>query len=421
MVTFGAGSIQPATAARTAAGTRTSVVCHGCDYAVPALEPRPFQCPNRGDDVDHVLVRSIEGADAAPFHDNEANSLVRFRRFTHAWQTAMAIGMEDEEFVSIARRIPLVETPLYELEGVLIKDETGNLSGSHKARHLAGLIMWLEVAQRIDPSLASARLATASCGNAAMAAATIAHAVGRRLDVFVPEHAVTDELERLGANVRRCRRRDGERGDPAYLRFREAVDDGALPFTCQGPDNGLTIEGGQTLAWELAAQLSEPIDRLFVQVGGGALASAVSAGLSEAHSLGVLAKLPRIHAVQARSVAPLARAWTRVQRYDLAAAIRRRSQVMWPWETRPHSVATGIIDDETYDWVAVIRGMQQTGGWPVVVSEDELRQATRLAGGSVSATGAAGLAGLLTMRKRREIGPDERCCVLFTGVARESH
>ena len=28
-----------------------------------------------------------------------------------------------------------------------------------------------------------------------------------------------------------------------------AIDDGAVPFTCQGPDNGLTIEGGETIGY----------------------------------------------------------------------------------------------------------------------------------------------------------------------------
>ena len=34
-----------------------------------------------------------------------------------------------------------------------------------------------------------------------------------------------------------------------------------------------------------------------------------------------------------------------------------RSQFMWPWEEPPHSVASGILDDETYDWLAILRGV----------------------------------------------------------------
>ncbi|MGZ8832863.1 MAG: hypothetical protein ACXW19_06680 [Thermoanaerobaculia bacterium] len=54
-----------------------------------------------------------------------------------------------------------------------------------------------------------------------------------------------------------------------------------------------------------------------------------------------------------------------------------RSEFMWPWETPPASVATGILDDETYDWATVTRGMINSDGFPIVVSEDQLIEANR--------------------------------------------
>lgn len=390
------------------------IACAGCGWTVPPLDPRPFRCPRAGtDDVDHVLVRRLEGASAAPFDDREPNPFIRFRTFTHAWQTAMARGMSDADFISLIR-IGFAETPLERRDGFWIKNETGNVAGSHKGRHLMGLMLWLLVAERIDPSLSVGRLAIASCGNAALAAATVARAYGRQLDVYVPDDAspsVIAALGALGANVTRCAREAGVAGDPAYLRFRDAVARGALPFTCQGTENGLAIEGGQTLGWELAAQLAArgaTLDHLFIQVGGGALASATIAALEEAHALGVLPRLPRIHAVQTMA-SPLRRAWERVRTCGLEHAISHRSHVMWPWETPPRSIATGILDDETYDWAAVLRGVIATGGSVVTVSEDELREANRVAGAGVSATGSAGLAGALQVRPEGEVG------VLFTG------
>ena len=95
---------------------------------------------------------------------------------------------------------------------------------------------------------------------------------------------------------------------------------------------------------------------------------------------------------------------------------------MWPWEEEPRSVAHGILDDETYDWLAVVEGMLHSGGSPVVVSEDLLVHANELAtsatGIDVDPTGSAGLAGLLALRDRGEIGDHERVAVLFTGVRR---
>jgi threonine synthase len=95
---------------------------------------------------------------------------------------------------------------------------------------------------------------------------------------------------------------------------------------------------------------------------------------------------------------------------------------MQPWEHEPHSVATGILDDETYDWRAVVEGMLTTGGSPLVVGEDLLVEANRFAvsqtGIRVDPTGSAGLAGLLQLRRSGAIGDRERVAVLFTGVQR---
>jgi threonine synthase len=106
----------------------------------------------------------------------------------------------------------------------------------------------------------------------------------------------------------------------------------------------------------------------------------------------------------------------------MAQAAAHRSAFMQPWEEEPKSVASGILDDETYDWRAVVEGMLLTGGRPLVVTEDSLIKANRLAesatGISVDATGTAALAGLLEMRRSGAIGAGDHVAVLFTGVRR---
>jgi hypothetical protein len=95
---------------------------------------------------------------------------------------------------------------------------------------------------------------------------------------------------------------------------------------------------------------------------------------------------------------------------------------MWAWEEEPTSVAEGILDDETYDWAAIVGGMLATDGTPVLVSEERLHEANDLAraatGVAVSHTGSSGLAGLLELAERGDLGPDEHVAVLFTGVER---
>jgi threonine synthase len=450
--------------------------CHGCGAEVRG-EPYPFRCPRAaaGGDADHVLMP--EGlAAGGPFADPACGQpFARYRGGLYSYALALARGMSDADFVALVAELdaavaavdghgfrvtPFAPSPaLAERLGlatgeVWVKDETGNVSGSHKARHLFGVLLALEVAERtgLTTRAESDRrgLAIASCGNAALAAAVIARATQRRLRVFIPPDAdanVVARLNELGVSIAVCPREPGRPGDPCVHGFHEAIAAGALPFCCQGNENGLTIEGGMTLAWEMTETLAArgvTLDRVFVQVGGGALASAVGQGLERGR-----VAMPRLHAVQTEGAWPLRRAYERVRaralretgpQADAAAADRmrepqfavgreaalahacaHRSRYMWPWEQEPRSVAHGILDDETYDWFELTRVMVESGGWPVTVAEPRLIEARDLAhaaGVRADATGAAGLAGLIELRASGALAPTERVAVLLTGVER---
>ena len=175
----------------------------------------------------------------------------------------------------------------------------------------------------------------------------------------------------------------------------------------QGPDNGLAVEGARTLAFEMAETLAAEgaeIDTLFVQVGGGALASALAQGFAMASAAGLAPRPPRLIAVQTAGCAPLARAWGRLDGVPLDRAVRNRSRFMQPWENVPTSLAHGILDDETYDWFEVVEAMRETDGEVLVADEASVERAFELARDHTdiraSATGSAGLAGALAWRAR---------------------
>jgi len=303
--------------------------------------------------------------------------------------------------------------------GVWVKDETGGVAGSQKARHLFSILLHLVAAERLGHLVDRPPLAIASCGNAALAAATLAAAANWPIDVYVPtwmSDGFGSELDRLGARVHRCeRRRSDPAGDPAMFRFREAVAGGSIPFTVQGPENALALDGGRTLGWEIGDQTaaqSVHLDRIFVQVGGGAFATCLGAALP----------LVRLLAVQAEGCAPLRRAWDRAGG-DIEAGSNdvadHWGELMTPWKD-PHSVADGILDDETYDWLGVIEAIGGTwGDPPIVAAEADIIAAHQLArsgGFDVSPTGSAGLAGLLATIDA--IQPTERVAVVMSGVTR---
>ena len=203
-----------------------------------------------------------------------AEPFAGYRSLLHSYHRATAGGVTDAGFLALVERLDravaavdghgFVATPFMRSEhlserlgfqdgaGVWVKDETHNVAGSHKGRHLMGVLLHLEVAERTGLASPEDRpdLAIASCGNAALAAAVVAAAGGWRLRVFVPVDAnagIVARLNDLGADVVVCPRRPGEAGDPTYARLREEIEAGALPFTCQGNENGLAIEGGETL------------------------------------------------------------------------------------------------------------------------------------------------------------------------------
>ena len=95
------------------------------------------------------------------------------------------------------------------------------------------------------------------------------------LGVHDPETGVADprvvtRLRQLSADVVVCRRAPGVPGDPCLHTFHDAVKQGALPFCCQGSENGLCIEGGMTLAWEMIESLERSLEATFPQVAPGA-------------------------------------------------------------------------------------------------------------------------------------------------------
>lgn len=466
--------------------------CRVCGATVALVEPAPWRCPNATEsDRHHVLthIRNDENRiDDKQIADRSATDeqivdgahrgrsrvgrsttshvsgvgaanpfIVHDRRF--AWAAAAAAkGMTDaarhalvddlDARVRAIDGVGFVTTPFGRSDalsdelgftadgGVWVKDETGGVGGSQKARHLFSILLHLRASELLGNVRERSRLAIASCGNAALAAATLARAADWPIDVFVPtwmSDGFGKRLNELGAMTHRCERRgDDSPGDPALLRFREAVVAGAVPFTVQGPENALCLDGGRTIGWEITDQIradqllgtdgSGRLDRMFVQVGGGAMAACLGAGLLES---GVSAPLI---AVQTEGCAPFDRAVNRVD--DDPTPGTEWATAMVPWDD-PHSLADGILDDETYDWLGVLDAIRRSGGSSVVAAESNVVRAHELAsaaGFDVSPTGAAGLAGVLQLLDEPggdrvdvqgdPITPDDRIGIVLSGIAR---
>lgn len=375
--------------------------------------------------------------------ESTSNPYIKWRKLLWSWHYAIDKGWTDEDYISLVAEIDKAisaidgsgfrTTPTGTWMGAsdalpnfcLWKDETNNVAGSHKARHLMGVLLHLAV----NATETDQRLAISSCGNAAIGAATVARAVSRPIDVFIPTWAspkIVEQLQNLDATIHVCDRKVGELGDPCMNRFQEAIKKGSLPFSVQASENILALDGGRTLGWELAEVIaSNAIGHLFVQVGGGALLTSCTIGLLEAKEFGILENVPKVCAVQAEGCAPFDKAWkglpqetTDQEKIDYA--ISNAATLMSPWE-KPESLATGILDDITYDWIGVVTALAYTGGESIVASEKEIAMAYDLVnrqGVNAEPTGSAGVAGVISALKAGYLQRSDRVGVLLTGVLR---
>ncbi len=466
------------------------LTCLACHKELPVEGELYFSCPEKkeGDDFHHLLKKEfldLPDYNLSNFRAVQAgssNPYLWFAPFFYSNRLAQKLRVPFFEIVDEINAgikkvwgkgfeaTPLKSFNFRDLGEIFVKNETGNVSGSHKARHMMGTLIYLEILRRGGVLTEKPPLAIYSCGNAALGAAVIARAMDYTLDVFVPptiNSNVLGKLEQFGARVQICPRREGELGDPCYNRFQEFLAKGSIPFSCSGTDNWSNIEGGQSLGLEtFFAGLEEGIffDNVFIQVGGGALASSFIQTAFELLDMQVIPSLPRFFLVQTQGCFPLARAYfrflnavkTKIRKEKawqwekeeelsdfykthhqeleeiihfvrdnwqkegidklLTSFLQKSSQLMNAWESEPHSIAHGILDDITYDYPTLLEGLCKSGGMPLIVSEKELEQANELAKQvtkiPVDPTGSSGLAGILDMR------PHGSTLTIFTGIER---
>lgn len=483
--------------------TSLLLTCPGCrrEYSIAS---GIFACPGNRPEEEHALRRVLpSGPELAAGTERSwatgaARTFDAFRPLLSAFHLLGADGyrrildslterllrLEARDFrVTPLGVQPALSAALGRHGPLWVKDETGNVTGSHKGRHLMGSLLYLEAVRTLNEARAKRALAIYSCGNAALAAAAVARAGDYELHAFVPEDVderVASMLAERGAIAERIPRAATGEGDPCYLAFRRAVTDrGWVPFACAGNDNWSNIEGGSTLGWEVIMQLgdrSETVDSVVIQVGGGALARSIAQAFEEACCAGRIPALPRIHVCQPEGGFPFVRAYlltlaeiarrnglsfdlrsgrspsdlkrlvdfgrsrqaeifavaTFAQREYGSPAVQevlrdlptQRARFMWPWDGAvPRSLAHGILDDVTYDWYYLLCAVLRSGGRAEILDETSIRAAHDAARRHttipVCPTGSAGLAGLMQLHRSGGVAPGESVALFFTGLDRD--
>lgn len=251
-------------------------------------------------------------------------------------------------------RADVRRTPLWRLPGaalgidcaeVWLKLEQLQVSGSFKAR---GMFNRLRAQKSIPP----AGVAIASGGNAGIAAALAARALGVRCEVFVPETTPPSKRQRLVAAGAKMTV-GGTSYAEAYeaCRARQRVT-GALPMHAY--DQPEVLAGAGTLAMEIEAEAGVP-DRVLVSVGGGGLIGGIAAWFEGCTRVEAMEPqmAPTLHAALARGE-PVAVEVSGIAADSLGA--RRIGELAWPI-CRQHVAASYLIPD---DLIAAAQGRMWT-------------------------------------------------------------
>ncbi len=307
--------------------------------------------------------------------------------------------------------LPVGATPLLPVPGLRrelgmpdlwVKDDSRNPSGSTKDR--ASLLV---VAKARQYGLDT--VAAASTGNAAIALAAVAAAVGMRAVVMVPAAAPEAKLVQMLAYGATLLPIDGtyddafELSQAACQRFGWYNRNTAL--------NPFTIEGKKTAALEIAAQLAihdggEP-DAVLVPCGDGVILSGVGKGFADLERAGLAKGRPRLVAVQPAGSAAL------------VDALRRGNDTIDP-VPGAHSVADSLVVEAPRGALPFLRRVRESGGAGVTVSDDAIVEAiallARTTGVFAEPAAAAALAGLRAALAEGLVGRRERVVLLVTGT-----
>ena len=280
-----------------------------------------------------------------------------------------------------------------------VKDDTRNPSGSTKDR--ASLLVAAKAKEYGYDTIAAA-----STGNAATALAAVCAAAGLTAVVFVPASAPEAKLIQMLAYGARVFRVDGSYDD-AFELCLTACDEFGW-YNRNTALNPFTIEGKKTAALEIGAQMQpEAPDAVIVPVGDGVIVSGVAKGFADLERAGLIAKRPRLIAVQPAGSA------------SIAAALRADSAEITPVPDAA-SVADSLVVQAPRNAMLCLRQIRDSGGAGVVVGDDQIvRAISRLAratGVFAEPAAAAALAGLDASLDQGLVGRDERVVLLVTGT-----
>ena len=290
------------------------------------------------------------------------------------------------------------------LQGLLVKRESLNPTGSFKARGMA-----VAVSRAVE--LGATHLVAPSAGNAGGALAAYAAAAGVRATVVMPTDAPEANVVEVLATGADLILLDGLISDCGRLARVISEATGAFDFsTLKEP---YRVEGKKTMGFELAEQLDWRLpDAIVYPTGGGTGIVGMGKAFEELEAMGLIgAERPRVYSVQAEGCAPIVRAFQAGARFAE------------PWRDATTAAGGLRVPSAVGDFL-ILDAIRASGGSAVAVADADMFATQRRLGelglGYVSLETAAAAAGLRDLVASGSISKGDSVVLFDTGAGFKS-
>ena len=355
------------------------LVCAECP-AIREDNALALQCARCGgpldveyDDAERHAIRRAGFDVPMPFHDDSPR---------------VTLGEGDTPIA----RLPKIGDSL-DFPNLYAKLEFMNPTGSFKDRGTAVMLSALA-------ELGAVEIVEDSSGNAGASVAAYSARAGMRAHVFAPQTAPEAKLGQIRVYDAVTHATPGPR---------EASTAAAVEYQ---RENGLVyashnlspyfVEGTKIFAYEVAAQMPTPPDHIVIPVGNGSLLLGCLKGYGELLSRGAVESMPRLHAVQAEAVMPI------------AAEFEGKT-----WTPGGATIAGGISVGAPPRKNQVLRAVADSGGSALAVPDESIvawqKRLASSEGIFAEPTSAAALAGLEALLNRGVIRPTDTVLLPITG------
>ncbi len=320
------------------------------------------------------------------------------------WQELLPVLHEENQVFLGEGDTPMLSLPHLEkelgLSNLYVKDESSNPTGSFKARGLAAAISKAK-------ELGVEKVIIPTAGNAGGAMAAYAARAGLRAHIFMPKDtplANIEESRMAGAEVILV---DGLISDAAGMAGEKARTEGWFDVsTFKEP---YRVEGKKVMGYELAEAFDWQLpDVIIYPTGGGTGLVGMWKAFAELEALGWLenTRRPRMVSVQADGCAPVVRAF-------------QQNAAFCDFWTNAHTIASGLRVPKSFADHLILKDIYDSDGTAIAVSDESILESQKLLasleGIFAAPEGAATLAALKELIKKRWLHPEERIVLFNTG------